>query len=173
MQPNDRIDVLITIGQLEARELSVPLTDTVRGLEQPAATSMSLMLPATKLVLQNLRVIRVDREINDGQSAASAQMRGGVVTYGTAQDASALDSTLVRDLKRVYVEVDSDQLEVLTFLKRNGQHDFAVRSPNNTAIRSSDGVAFDDYMRWFFAQRGYDPHAARPFAGAGPYEPNK
>jgi Flp pilus assembly protein CpaB len=173
VQPNDRIDVLITIGQLEARELSMPLGDASPGLEQPAAPSLNLMLPATKLVLQNLRVIRVDRDNGDGQSPASAQMRGGVVTYGGAQGSEAFDEPVVRDLKRVYVEVDRDQLEVLTFLKRNGLHDFAVRSPNNTAVRSSDGVAFDDYMRWFFAQRGGDPRVAQPFAGAGSYEPNK
>ncbi len=173
VQPDDRIDVLITIGQLEARELSAPQGDAAGTLETQAAPQPSLMLPATKLVLQNLRVIRVDRDNGDGQSPASAQVRGGIVTYGGAQAADASDETKVRDLKRVYVEVNRDQLEVLTFLKRNGQHDFAVRSPNNTAVRSSDGITFDDYMRWFFAQRGGDPRAAQPFAGAGSYAPNK
>lgn len=173
VQADDRIDVLITIGQLEARELSIPQADASRGLETQAPPSLSLMLPATKLVLQNLRVIRVDRDTRDSQSPASAQLRGGVVSYGGAQAADVSSDPAMRDLKRVYVEVNRDQLEVLTFLKRNGQHDFAVRSPNNTAVRNSDGIAFDDYMRWFFSQRGVDPRAAQPFAGAGSYEPSK
>jgi Flp pilus assembly protein CpaB len=171
VQPDDRIDVLITIGQLEARELSVPQNDVTSGAEQKDVPSLSLMLPATKLVLQNLRVIRVDRD--SSQTPASAQMRGGVVTYAGAQATDFSGEPVERDVKRVYVEVNRDQLEVLTFLKRNGQHDFAVRSPNNTAVRSSAGIAFDDYMRWFFAQRGGDPRSARPFDGAGSYEPNK
>lgn len=177
IQPGDRIDMLVTIGQLNTPELRAELA-LPAGAEQPAIRadqplSVSLMLPASKLVLQNLRVLRVDREAPraDASVDPSGRPAGLSATFASVTDDNDAPPL---DVKRVYVEVTRDQLEVLTFIKRNGQHDFAVRSPVNARIAATEGVAFEDYARWFFAQRGNsDEKGAAPFESAGPYAPAK
>lgn len=179
VQPNDRIDLLISLGQLDARQLTLPQpletaaarAAQVDGGSQPSVT---LMMPVTKLVLQNLRVIRVDREASRVTSASTnrAKPAGLGGQFAAAGDAPSDEG--MRDIKRIYVEVTRDQLEALTFLKRNGQHDFAVRAGanNSGAIVPTEGIAFEDYTRWFFAQRNNQgADGAAPFESAGPYAP--
>ncbi len=90
---------------------------------------------------------------------------------GTAGDNAQSDDPLnIADVKRIYLEVSKDQLEILTFVKRSGKHDFAVRATRNRSIQPTPGLAFTDYIRWFFTQRGAEDEAL-PMAGAGPYEP--
>jgi Flp pilus assembly protein CpaB len=174
VQPNDRVDMLVTIGAAPSNGAFAiaPTPDpNADPLADPAA--LALTPPTTKLVLQNLRIVRIDRERDvdapsAGASSPTARFRAD---DGDPELAAPVD---LADVKRIYVEVSQEQLEVLTFVKRNGQHDFAVRAATNAEVLPTEGVAFDDYARWFFAQRGGQmPADAKPFEGAGPYAPQE
>jgi Flp pilus assembly protein CpaB len=170
VQPNDRIDLLVTLGQFEMRELNMPLpppTDltVIDPAEASVPLSLTLMQPSTKLVLQNIRIVRIDR----AKSEQRANVTRGSAYTGSAPVESASDE--VRDVKRIYVEVSREQLEILTFLKRSGRHDFAVRGVSNEQQEASLGVSLTDYVRWFFAQRGNQDSAnVDALSPAGPYE---
>jgi Flp pilus assembly protein CpaB len=173
VQPNDRIDMLVTIGAAPssgAFAAGPTLDPNAEPLAEPAA--LALTPPTTKLVLQNLRVVRIDRARDvDAPSAGASRATS---RFSADEDPELEARTELADVKRIYVEVSQEQLEVLTFVKRNGQHDFAVRAATNAEVLPTEGVAFDDYARWFFAQRGEKPPAdVKPFEGAGPYAPQE
>ncbi|MCX6019570.1 MAG: RcpC/CpaB family pilus assembly protein [Chloroflexi bacterium] len=171
IQPNDHVDLLVSLGRLDIAALRTDLP--MPGGYTPPSTlradeplSITVDLPATKLVLQNLRVLRVDRAPLRGQTAGNAA--GGIGSPSNEEPADPAPA----DVQRIYVEVTRDQLEILSFVKHNGEHDFAVRAPLNTTRGPSDGIAWDDFARWFFAQRGNtEASNLRPFAPAGPYTP--
>jgi Flp pilus assembly protein CpaB len=170
VQPNDRIDMLVTVGGLGSNSVLSLAPTPETGSATPAPLLLSP--PTTKLVLQNLRIIRIDRERDDAQSSGDNARVSASFGTGKSADPEIDPVADMRDIKRIYVEVSQEQLEVLTFVKRNGQHDFAVRSASNAELLPTDGVAFDDYARWFFAQRGdKSPADLRPLDGAGPYAP--
>jgi Flp pilus assembly protein CpaB len=166
VQPNDRVDLLVSVGRLELDELRTALPTpsyvppaVIRADESP---SLTIAAPATKLVLQNLRVLRVDRAPRPREASSTG-------SFG-AQNAPAAEDAPPGDVLRIYVEVDREQLEILTFVRHNGEHDFAVRAPQNRRTAPSTGVAWEDFARWFFAQRGNrDALAVQPFVSAGPY----
>lgn len=168
VQPNDRIDLLISVGTLEASELRtvLPTPDYIPPAQIRAddVPSVTLAAPMSKLVLQNLRVLRVDRSQSRRQDAVQTNALGG------STDPAAQEDAPPEDVLRVYVEVTRDQLEILTFVKHNGEHDFAVRAATNSTVQPSLGVAWEDFARWFFEQRGnHSSLDVRPFAAAGPY----
>ncbi len=178
VQPNDRIDMLITLG-----EFSSAADDALRSLPAPLETggtmldgvtpavSLTVMQPTTKLVLQNLRVIRIDRE---PVVQRATDVRTATGAYATAADDVGGPEEEVRDVKRVYVEVTREQLEILTFVKRSGRHDFAIRSAQNVSTPPTLGLSLSDYVRWFFAQRdNKSPYAVDAMRPAGPYEPSR
>jgi Flp pilus assembly protein CpaB len=170
VQPNDRIDMLVTIGAMPSSN-AFAVAPTPDPNADPSTMPPALTPPTTKLVLQNLRIVRIDRARDSGTpSAGSARAR-----FSASVDDPELEPlSELADVKRIYVEVTQEQLEVLMFVKRNGQHDFAVRAASNAELLPTEGVAFDDYARWFFAQRGETaPGDARPFEGAGPYAPQE
>ncbi len=157
IQPGDRIDLLVHIGSISARELNAGPPSG--GAQQPASTkkvSETLGLPVTKLIVQNLEIIRVERDAaprasqNQAQTVAREPARPG-------------------DVRRLYALVTRDQLEVLTFALRNGDHSFAVRGAGNTLPPApTDAVTWNDFERWLFAQRGPQP---APFAPVTAYQP--
>jgi hypothetical protein len=69
----------------------------------------------------------------------------------------------------MYIKVDRDQLEVLSFVMNNGKHDYAVRAANGSQESlPTDGVTWADFARWFYAQRGNDVNGAQPFDAISP-----
>ena len=110
--------------------------------------------------MQNMPVLRVDRERPREQSNSQQNAQSTTST-----------STQQLDVKRLYVKVDRDQLEVLSFVLNTGKRNIAVRAATgNTALAPTDGVTWDDFTKWFFAQRG-QPNQVKPFESAGPYQP--
>ena len=167
VQPNDRIDLLVSVGRLDVADLRTELPPPAfippPILRADEVQSITLQTPASKLVLQNLRVLRVDRTAPRGQGTMQAGGFGAPAEtkQGEAEPAEVL---------RIYVAITRDQLEILSFIKHNGEHDFAVRAPSNHLVAATDGVAWEDFARWFFAQRdNRKASAVQPFAAAGPY----
>ena len=136
IQPGDHIDLIVHIGSLRATTLSA--SPTPAGATR--RVSDTLDMPMTKLVVQNLEIIRVERD--PAPRAAQTQ-------------ANSREAARPGDVRRLYALVTRDQLEVLSFALRNGEHTFAVRGVGNTAPPApTDAVTWNDFERWFFAQRG-------------------
>jgi len=111
-------------------------------------------MPVSKLVMENMTVMRVERT----QQQQSAQLASADTP------ASQRPLPVVQDVKRIYVAVNKDQLEVLSFALNNGNRTYAVRGTNNKLEPfPSDGVTWDDFAAWFYAQRGYKTDGAQPF----------
>ena len=78
----------------------------------------------------------------------------------------------VNDVKRLYVKVDRDQLEVLSFVLNTGVRNIAVRSASGSkASLPTDGVTWEDFAKWFFAQRGTNSDGIKPFDAVSPSQP--
>jgi Flp pilus assembly protein CpaB len=159
VQPGDRVDLIVSIGDANRQEgLTMPLTPTLETDENGLIT-VTTPFPISKLVMQNMKVIRVEREAARQQNNQQTQQ--------------ALNRTVaaeVRDIKRLYVKVDRDQLEVLSFVLNNGKRNIAVRSADgSTASLPTDGVTWEDFVRWFYAQRNNLPNGAEPFRSISPY----
>jgi Flp pilus assembly protein CpaB len=169
VQPNDRIDLLVSVGRIDAVDLRAVLPPPVfvppAYIRADEVQSITIQAPASKLVLQNLRVLRVDRTAPRNDPGMQAGGFGSKSEVGQGEAPPA-------DVVRIYVAVTRDQLEILSFVKHNGEHDFAVRAPSNTLVAPTDGVAWEDFTRWFFAQRGNrETFRVEPFASAGAYSP--
>ena len=162
VQPGDRVDLIISIGDANRNnELSVALTPTLKADENGNIT-VTTPMPISKLVMQNMSVIRVERE-----AARQGQQQSQDPAQQAANRASAQE---VRDIKRLYVKVDRDQLEVLSFVLNNGKRNIAVRSATgSTESLPTDGVTWEDFARWFYAQRNNLPNGAEPFRAISPY----
>ncbi len=160
VQPGDRVDILISIGDGNRQDgMTLALTPTLETDENGLIT-VTMPFPISKLVMQNMSVIRVEREAaRQGQQNQQAQ-----------QTANRAVPQEVRDIKRLYVKVDRDQLEVLSFVLNNGKRNIAVRSAEgSTASLPTDGVTWEDFVRWFYAQRNNLPNGAEPFRSISPY----
>jgi Flp pilus assembly protein CpaB len=140
VQPNDRIDLIISIGSGGNKEaVAVLQPNEIRNsteATQKEEVGETSPMPMSKLVMQNLSVIRLDREARtqnapvDGQQAAPA------------------------NVLRLYVKVNRAQLEVLSFVLNNGKHNFAVRAASGSVDTVPvDGVTWEDFVKWFYAER--------------------
>ena len=142
IQPGDRIDLIISIGAAGNKEaLAVAQPNEMRSNPNEVTPqniiSETAPMPMSKLVMQNMTVLRIDRETT---RAASSTPQPGSVTSGNVQ--------------RLYVKVSRDQLEVFSFVLNNGKHNFAVRAANNSADTVPvEGVTWEDFVNWFYAQR--------------------
>ena len=149
VQPGDRIDMILNLGEAdESAELTVAVTQT----EATAAeeVTQTTQMPISKLVMQNMTVLRVDRE--------------RARTQTTNQQTQQQETANPNDVMRLYVKVDRDQLEVLSFVLNNGRHTLAVRAASGSEARlPTDGVTWDDFARWFYSQRGNRADGAQPF----------
>jgi hypothetical protein len=115
--------------------------------------------------MQNMQVLRVEREKPRQTNTQNNQ---------NTQNTNQRTEPEVNDVKRLYVKVNRDQLEVLSFVLNTGQRNIAVRAANGSnASLPTDGVTWDDFAKWFFAQRGEDQEAITPFDAVGPYETSK
>ncbi len=167
IQPNDRIDMIISIGSADRKETIaiLPLTITTSagaslGIGSGSGGGAGIVVtqtsvPVSKVVLQNLVILRVERERAPRNTTAGAEQN--------PQPATDLD------VKRLYVRVNRDQLEVLSFVLNNGKHMLAVRAASGSQlVTSTEGVVWDDFVRWLYAQRGNQTNPAQPFERAVP-----
>ncbi len=148
----DEVDLVVSIGTVRAEFIQshptptpqmdwrgVPLTGTVKARDTATVT---LPLPLSTLVLQNIPVERVEREeINT--SAASG--------YGTNEE-GAEPKVMYGDTERLYVAVTREQAEVLGFLLHNGDVILAVHQPG-LLEEYPGGITWQDFEKRFFQYR--------------------
>jgi len=166
VQPGDRVDLIVTLPAREAPPLVTGTKGTQAGTVAPTAINATQVqtatYPVSKLVMQNMKVLRVERDKPRQTSSTTDQQNNQPAVKE------------VDDVKRLYVKVDRDQLEVLSFVLNTGVRNIAVRADKgSTESLPTDGVTWDDFAKWFFAQRGTDPNALTPFAAVSPYETKK
>ncbi len=161
IQPNDRIDLIVNFGGgSQSGALTLPMTDTAAapvvdetGVAATGAMTKTINPPVTKLLVQNLLILRIDRAQSKNSDSGQAAPPTG-------------------DVQRLYIKVTRDQLEVLSFVLNNGKHSYAVRAAiSGDDAPPTDGVTWDDFVRWFFAQRGNDVNGPQPFNIISPSEP--
>jgi Flp pilus assembly protein CpaB len=166
VQPGDRVDLLMTIPPREIPTLTISDTTATDAANAAGLEGFQLVrFPVSKLVMQNMQVLRVEREKPRQTNTQNNQ---------NTQNTNQRTEPEVNDVKRLYVKVNRDQLEVLSFVLNTGQRNIAVRAANGSnASLPTDGVTWDDFAKWFFAQRGEDQEAITPFDAVGPYETSK
>jgi Flp pilus assembly protein CpaB len=173
VQPGDRVDLLLTLGDRPTTD-DLYINEDGELLKEDKSKGSSgggganqfqplLAGPIHKLVMQNMRVLRVDREIprdnsqnQNGDNAEQQRERERLKKVATVQ--------------RLYVEVTRDQYEVASFALNDGKRNIAVRaSTGDTVIEPSEGVTWNDFIRWFYTQRNKEIQADS-FRKVGPYE---
>jgi Flp pilus assembly protein CpaB len=165
VQPGDRIDLLMSIGDAaELRDLKINRDGELLAKDSETEAFVPVLAPPiSKMVMQNLKVLRVDREQTNTNNNNNNQ----------SEEERLRRARAINDVKRIYVEVDKLQLEVLSFAINNGKQNFAVRASNaGNAIDSTEGVTWNDFVKWFMTQRGNQVNS-QSFEPAGPYEPAK
>jgi hypothetical protein len=157
----DRVDVIFTLGRVAAQEMShgevveeleeavVGAGDVTTGTApapipvarpgQPVTTTAQL--PVAKVILPDVHVLRVERE----------QVRSASATYGVTGE-GARQTTVEGDVVRLYLEVDREQAEVLSFALHNGALNLPARA--EVAGGTSEGFVWDDFVELFFEARG-------------------
>jgi len=177
VQPGDHVDVILSISADRWPDGGIvgPITVTESAGAQPAPPPLNpdglymqaAPYPVTKVIMQNLLVLRVERE----QPRTTAKP-------ATDKDGNPIPQPeVVREIKRLYVKVDRDQLEVMGFAMNNGKRNLMVRAATgNDQVLPSDGLSYEDFARWFFQQKGNfwmyqgKPEGSQPFSGASPYQ---
>lgn len=161
IQPGDRVDIILNLGSGSGGDsLSAENPNATQGtgasnaaVSAESGVTLTTKMPVTKLVMQNLSILKVDRSTPSSSSASQqteGQAKATPVPLGSVQ--------------RIYIKVDRDQLEVMSFVMNNGKHDYAVRAAGGSqASLPTEGVTWADFVRWFYAQRGNDPNGAQPF----------
>jgi len=155
----DRVDVVFTLGRAAAQEMSraytvpgpslpeptVGTTGTVRVTPTPAlrpgeVVTETLHLPLAKVILPDVLVLRVERE----------QTRSASVTYGMGEGPQ---QAVVQegDVLRLYLEVDREQAEVLSFALHNGNLMLPARA--RPVGGATEGFTWDDFVERFFRDR--------------------
>jgi Flp pilus assembly protein CpaB len=177
VQPGDHIDLIVSLGDNGVTDYKfgpdgeMMVEDRVsKGGNGDKALVEVLSPPLTKLVVQNLKVIRVDREpVRDPGGASNAANPAAEQERQRALE----QAKRVSEVKRLYVEVTRDQYEVLGFVLNTGKKNFAVRSATgDTVVEPTEGVSWNDFMRWVYIQRNKQIKADS-FAPASPYQPAK
>ena len=147
----DEVDLVVSIGAVRAEFvqshptptpqvdwLGQPLSGTL-GAERPA--TVTLPLPLSALVLQNLPVEKIEQEelttTASGYGATGEETEPEIV-YG--------------DTERLYVAVTREQAEVLAFLLHNGDVVLAVHQPGLDAAYPG-GITWEDFEPDFFRHR--------------------
>jgi Flp pilus assembly protein CpaB len=157
----DVVDVIFTLGRAGQPELShvetwevdgpAPLgmlcpedviTDTMcPGDEMEHITVLDL--PVSKVILPDVQVLRVEREEMTSSSAS--------YSMGSSAAENTGPTTFEGDIMRLYVELDRDQAEVLSFALHNGAMNLPARA--EPAGGASQGFTWDDFQGMFFGDR--------------------
>ena len=167
VQPGDRVDIILNLGNADRKDtLTLGVTQTNEFMDmadgQMPVMTQTLPMPMSKLVMQNMSVLRVDRDKVKATSSASAS-----ATSQTAQQAQDTSST-VGDIRRLYVKVDRDQLEIMSFIMVNPNNVIAVRAANGSQlVLPTGGVTWNDFVRWFYSHRGNQADSVQPFDAIG------
>ncbi|HHH42488.1 MAG TPA: hypothetical protein ENK56_10865 [Chloroflexi bacterium] len=156
----DYVDVVFSLGRVAAHEMSQGYTvpeaaaPGARGVTTPTVrptpeafrpgevVTETLELPLAKVVLGDVRVLRVERE----------KVRTASVTYGAAgEEGSTQQREIEGDVIRLYLEVDREQAEVLSFALNNGTLNLPAHAqPIGT---ETEGFTWDDFVERFFRDR--------------------
>jgi Flp pilus assembly protein CpaB len=162
LQAGDYVDLVFSVGAVNVREVDDPPDPTPTppaiagaglGFQQPTPTprppvTETFRLPLSKLVIQNVPVLRVEREIVRNNAPSVSIGLGG----GGAQQAGQ-PSVSYGDVQRLYVALDQEQVEIISFILHNGD----VRVAAHATVypeEPTEGVTWDDFEDWFFQQRG-------------------
>jgi Flp pilus assembly protein CpaB len=148
----DEVDLVVSIGVIRAETVQShptptpkidwagrPMTETLADTEPATVT---LPLPLSALVLENIPVEKVERE--EVTTTASGYTAG---TEGEPES-----ETVYGDTERLYVAVSRAQAEVLGFLLHNGELVLAVHQPGLGAAYPG-GITWEDFEKRFFAHR--------------------
>jgi Flp pilus assembly protein CpaB len=153
----DHVDVIFTLGRVAVQEMVHEEVLEAGGPELGGATFLSptvplpragavevvtttLQLPLAKVILADVPVLRVERE----------QIRSASVSYGLS-DEEPRQVMLEGDVIRLYLEVDREQAEVLSFALHNGALNLPARA--QPAGGSSEGFTWDDFVDLIFEGR--------------------
>ena len=171
VQPGDRIDIILNLGEADRKDaLTLGVTQTneiVNVIDgEPNAVTQTIPIPVSKLVMQNMTVIRVDRDRPKTTAASSTTAQ----TAQTAQQGQSQDtSSTLGDIRRLYIKVDRDQLEIMSFVMNNTGTNIAVRAASGSElVLPTSGVTWNDFVRWFYAQRGNQADGVQPFDAIAP-----
>lgn len=147
----DYVDVIFTLGRPAATEIQhgekieppAPVSPThvsTPTYRYGEIVTTTLTMPIVKVILPDVPVMRVERE----------QVRAASASYGTG--AEAQEETVVEgDVVRLYLELDREQAEVLSFALNNGTLNLPARA--EPAGGASEGFAWEDFVDLFFADR--------------------
>jgi Flp pilus assembly protein CpaB len=157
IQAGDYVDLVFSVGAVNVREMDNPPDPTPTppaiagmGIVQPTPrppVTETLRLPVSKLVIQNVPVLKVEREVTR-PSASPASISIGV----GGSSAPGQPAYVEGDVERLYVALDQEQLEIVSFILYNGD----VRVAAHATVfpeKPTEGVTWDDFEDWFFAQR--------------------
>lgn len=155
----DYVDVVFTLGRVAQQEMErayqVPgaqgiapqgvITPTVQPIPEAyrpgEVVTETLHLPLAKVILPDVRVLRVEREV----------VRTASMTYGTAGEETSRQREIEGDVVRLYLEVDREQAEVLSFALHNGILNLPAHAqPIGT---TTEGFTWDDFVERFFQDR--------------------
>lgn len=156
LQAGDYVDLVFSVGSVNVRDMDDPPDPTPTppaiaglGMQQPTPrppVTETLRLPVTKLVIQNVPVMRVEREVSRNASPSSVSIGIG----GSTQ--TGQPSVTYGDVERLYVALDQEQVEIVSFILHNGD----VRVAAHATVypeKPTEGVTWDDFEDWFFEQR--------------------
>jgi Flp pilus assembly protein CpaB len=167
VQPGDRVDIILNLGSADRKEaLVLGVTQTLEFMDlaagQSAVMTQTLPMPVSKLVMQNMTVLRVDRDRPRATTAANNN-----ADQSQNQPPQDTSSTL-GDIRRLYIKVDRDQLEIMSFVMNNSGTTIAVRAANGSQlVLPTGGVTWNDFVRWFYSQRGNEADGVQPFDAIG------
>ncbi len=136
-------------------ELQVPTADQAAPTDYPypgEAGSRFLVTddgsgnPITKVILQNVRVLRViagNESVND-QTAAPTPT--STATPGSGNSSSSANTSLP-NADMLVLEVDPQQAELIKFLEDNsGTYQVVLRAPDDHSVSDTTGVTYDQLM---------------------------
>jgi Flp pilus assembly protein CpaB len=154
----DRVDVIFTLGRVAAQdiahveELDEPPIPRSTGAISPtgrtlpparragAVITTTFHLPVAKVILADVPVLRVERE----------RVRTAAASYGlSGEDPQPV--VVEGEIVRLYLEVDREQAEILSFALHNGALNLPARAV--PAEGTSEGFTWDDFEQLFFEGR--------------------
>jgi pilus assembly protein CpaB len=102
--------------------------------------------PITKVILQNIRVLRViagNQAVNDGSSSQATSTPTGGNSNSTPEAAS----NTLPNADMLVLEVDPQQAELVKFLEDyKGSYQVVLRAPDDHATANTTGVTYDQLM---------------------------
>ncbi len=150
----DQVDLIFSLGTVQARQLeSTPEpTPALAPFGQPAPRAtppveeltQTLDLPVSVFVLQNIPVLRVERE--------------QIVTSGGGLPGQDVQPTVIEgDALRLYLVVTRPQAEALAFLQAHGEVLLGLHPADGRPETYPGGLTWTDFEEWFFERRPTPP----------------